>query len=830
MVDNIGDTDDGDYSSGQNTLREVIANASAGNTITFDPSIAGQTITLTSVTQLTIDKNLTIDGSGQNITISGANAVRVFEVTTGTVTFTDLTIDNGRDTTPNGTGGLYINTGAIVTINKNTFTNHTTTANESGPALHNNGTVTINNSTFSNNSAPTGAGTSGAIFNDGGTITANNSTFVNNSSIGAAGALRDEGGVAILNNSTFYGNSSSDGGAIRTTNGTVTVRNCTLSNNSASNIGGGILNSTGTLHLLNTIIGNSTNGDDCVNNGSIVTDTNNLIETGSCGTPASTADPMLSALADNGGYTQTMALQAGSPAINAGDNATCEATDQRGATRLKTVADPCDIGAYEVAAPVAPSGLSATAVSQTQIDLAWTDESAIETGFNVERDSTSITTTAADATTYSDSGLSCGITYSYSLKATGDEGDSSVISDSATTSACPPPVVTPPLPTITYELKVNKIGNGSLAVNNTTCSNNGSQCTRYVGKETLVITATPDSGWAFAGFTGDCNSATVFMDEDKSCTAIFQQQHTLTIKVNGQGAVNECGSSCSFPKDDTVSLTTSAPAGWALSEFGGDCSKTGTVMMDSDKYCTATFIKGRQLTINLVGKGTVTGKGIECPKVNCSAAYSEDSIVTLAAEADPEWFWQGFSGDCNSEGIVNIDANKTCTATFTEDTNIPNGGDGNGDGIKDTEQAHVVSMRDIVDGEYFTIVVDEGVNITNVYTDQAENEGFSDDSVFFPQGIVYFEIEGTATDVTIYYHGLEYIFRPSFMKFGATTPGDLSTIDWYTMPNVTFGTANLNGKTVVTAKYHLKDGELGDNTGVDERIVDPGGIALKNTP
>ncbi|MCP3896052.1 MAG: hypothetical protein GY706_15700, partial [Bacteroides sp.] len=44
------------------------------------------------------------------------------------------------------------------------------------------------------------------------------------------------------------------------------------------------------------------------------------------------------------------------------------------------------------------------------------------------------------------------------------------------------------------------------------------------------------------------------------------------------------------------------------------------------------------------------------------------------------------------------------------------------------------------------------------------------------------------------------------------------------MSNVTFGTATIGGKTVVTAQYHLKDGELGDNTGVDGRIVDPGGI------
>jgi len=52
-------------------------------------------------------------------------------------------------------------------------------------------------------------------------------------------------------------------------------------------------------------------------------------------------DPLLSPLADNGGSTQTMALQIGSPAINAG--AGCTTTDQRGATRVGV----CDIGAFE---------------------------------------------------------------------------------------------------------------------------------------------------------------------------------------------------------------------------------------------------------------------------------------------------------------------------------------------------------------------------------------------------------------------------------------------------------------------------------------------------
>ena len=136
--------------------------------------------------------------------------------------------------------------------------------------------------------------------------------------------------------------------------GTLTVINSTFSGNSAATSGGGIYN-TGTLNYSNTIIANSTGGDCTLNAGSIGTNTNNLVEDGSCSASLS-GDPSLGALADYGGPTQTMALQSGSLAIDAGDDATCAAApvnnlDQRGVTRpLDGNSDStatCDVGAYE---------------------------------------------------------------------------------------------------------------------------------------------------------------------------------------------------------------------------------------------------------------------------------------------------------------------------------------------------------------------------------------------------------------------------------------------------------------------------------------------------
>jgi hypothetical protein len=81
--------------------------------------------------------------------------------------------------------------------------------------------------------------------------------------------------------------------------------------------------------------------------------------------------------------------------------------------------------------PGAPSNLSATAVSASRIDLSWTDRSTNETGFKVERSSTSstsgfshIATVAANVTTYSSTGLSSNTQYWYRVRASNAAGDS----------------------------------------------------------------------------------------------------------------------------------------------------------------------------------------------------------------------------------------------------------------------------------------------------------------------------------------------------------------------------------------------------------------------
>ena len=94
--------------------------------------------------------------------------------------------------------------------------------------------------------------------------------------------------------------------------------------------------------------------------------------------------------------------------------------------------------------PTAPTGLTATVASATQIDLSWTDNSSDETGFKVESPAgTAITTTAVNISTYGRTGLTCNTNYTFAVKATNANGDSSSITANATTSACSAAVSAP---------------------------------------------------------------------------------------------------------------------------------------------------------------------------------------------------------------------------------------------------------------------------------------------------------------------------------------------------------------------------------------------------
>ena len=335
---NCNDTSQGATPNTGCSLRDAIAAAATVSTSTVTPTINfASSLNLTTsppgdynVTTggtLNISKSMNIQGPGANLlSIDGGKADRVFNIASGTVSISEVTITNGNN---GGNGGGIVNAGTL-TVTNSTISGNSANGDKNGGGIYNIGTLTVTNSTFSGNSVLDSGGNfgggGGGIFNQG-TLTVTNSTFTGNS----AGA---GGGGGIVNN------------------GTLTVTNSTVSGNFVSGgPSGGIFNYS-TLTLTNSIVDGNWEGtsstvsqyDDLMdgsgntvftsgagnNGGNLVGNYNT--QTMNAPTPAIQLAP----LGNYGGPTQTMLPLPGSPAICAISPSTATGTDQRGDPRTTT--------------------------------------------------------------------------------------------------------------------------------------------------------------------------------------------------------------------------------------------------------------------------------------------------------------------------------------------------------------------------------------------------------------------------------------------------------------------------------------------------------------
>lgn len=257
-------------------------------------------------------------------------------------------------------GGYYNSVGSESTLTNVDFLNNSA-GYGGGMYDHDSIIQTLTNVTFSGNTA--GANGGGLYTSNNGPyeIRLTNVTFNGNRASQHGGGLYGSGsGSQTLTNVTITGNTAfQNGGGLYTAGYSFpNLVNVTLSGNSANGLGGGAyFTNSLSIPLKNTIIANSLSGGDCVLGGGALinpTSSNNLIEDASnaCGLTNGASgnivgsDPLLGPLQDNGGLTETHALLGGSPAFNAGTNAGCPATDQRGITRPQ--GGVCDIGSTEV--------------------------------------------------------------------------------------------------------------------------------------------------------------------------------------------------------------------------------------------------------------------------------------------------------------------------------------------------------------------------------------------------------------------------------------------------------------------------------------------------
>ncbi|HET6869921.1 MAG TPA: choice-of-anchor Q domain-containing protein [Solirubrobacteraceae bacterium] len=316
--------------------------------------------------------------------------------------------------TPGGSGnaghGGGISNAGTLTIKNSTIAGNTTAAGPDGAP------GAVSNTGRAGNASGAGAGgsgggieSSGPLFISGTTLVGNqtgaggrgglggNGTGPDGGGLGTAGGPGGSGGAIdstadmTISNSTFVANSAAGGGAagangtpsgpggpgpgVPGTGGAIneramgsTLTHVTITANSAGGVGGGVDGAGGTVTIGNSIVAGNVAAAPNLNCAGVLVDQGGNIEFAASSCPAGflQANPKLTGLADNGGPTQTIALQPGSAAIH--HVPTCVlGTDQRGVAR--PVGAPCDSGAYQVAPP-SVSGVSVSAITTTTAAIA----------------------------------------------------------------------------------------------------------------------------------------------------------------------------------------------------------------------------------------------------------------------------------------------------------------------------------------------------------------------------------------------------------------------------------------------------------------------------
>ena len=186
----------------------------------------------------------------------------------------------------------------------------------------------------------------------------------------------------------------------------------------------------------------------------------------------------------------------------------------------------------------------------------------------------------------------------------------------------------------------------------------------YNSGTTVSVTATPNAGWRFTRWSGDCEgtgACSVTMDGPKSVTAHFTRiTYVLTTTpspANG-GSVSGGGR---YNSGTTVSVTATPNAGWRFTVWSGDCEGTGacSVTMDGPKSVTARFAR---ITYVLTTTPSPTNGG----SVSGGGRYNSGTTVTVTARPNAGWGFTGWLGDCRGTGSCSVlmSGPKSVTATF----------------------------------------------------------------------------------------------------------------------------------------------------------------------
>ena len=615
----------------------------------------------------TVNKNLTIRGQGVGSTIVQAHASpntadrSVFTIPSGrTVTLQDMTIRHGSTVLGNAAGGV-ISAGTLTLLRTRVTANRYNSINYYGAGgvyADTNSTITLTNTTVDHNTfigRYYGSGGMYALQNVG--IVIEGSTFNDNSATGdtpgafAYSYAAPSGGLGMFRfgafrstNNTFTGNSTNayGGGLQIYYKDSVKMTNTTVVANTASLGAGGILYQSEwdgyTLFLKNSLLANNTGVSgaasdfyayDAASGNRVTSNGYNIVEASTNKTFAATGDitgnqaslNIDTTLADNStaSGTQTLALLAGSVAINAGDPANgansgiaIPTADQRNVVRIATT----DIGAYEYGTPVVTYTFTYTAGANGSIT--GTSPQTVTAGAN------GTAVTAVPATGYHFV----------------DWSDASTTNPRTDMTAAANVTVTANFATNTYALTYAAGANGSL-------TGSASQTVNY-GANGTAVTAVPATGYHFVNWS-DATTTNPRTDlnvtGNVSATATFAiNTYTLAYTAGAHGTLTGSSSQMVTYGASGSAVTAVPDAGYSFIQWS-DASTTNPrtdLVVAADVTVTASFADITAPTLSTIvataGSATATITWTTNEQASTQVAYGATTAygtTTTLADTSP---------------------------------------------------------------------------------------------------------------------------------------------------------------------------------------------------